>query len=444
LLQFSDVTSVRDSEDAANEELRFTLQPGAQQLGITLSDVTRQVRQAYFGEEVQRLPREGDDVRVYVRYPRDDRRTLESLGSFRIRTSDGREVPLASVATWEFAPGVTGLDRRQRQSSILVTADLVNAEARQDIMRTLDSDYWPAFENRFNTVSRRAIGEAEGEAEFMAQFMQLLLLAFAGIYFLLAVTFRSYAQPAMILCVIPFAMVGALVGHLAFGISFALFSWLGVIAAIGVVVNDNVVLVDRCNQIRGYFALRVKRPGAPVLTEEEGWEPHDITLPNGQVVEYIAIAPDLEPHEEMIIEGAETGFKKGPIELRTPAQMKWDSSEYRERAEVLESLGFQVMRVKAERGITEASISRFRQIFLTSVTEFVGTSPMILENAAIVQFLKPMVISLAFGVLVCMPATLILTPAFYMIGIDIKRVTTGLFGFYARLYGGRRKLAAAE
>jgi hypothetical protein len=276
------------------------------------------------------------------------------------------------------------------------------------------------------------------------QFGQLLLLAFAGIYFLLAVTFRSYAQPIMILCVIPFAIVGALLGHLAFGNSFALFSWLGVIAAIGVVVNDNVVLVDRCNQIRGYFALREKRPGNAVLDEDEGWEPHEITLPNGRVVEYVGIAPDLEPHEEMITEGAESGFAQGPIELRTSAQMKWDSSEYRERAEVLEGMGFQVMRVKAERGITEASVSRFRQIFLTSVTEFVGTSPMILENAAIVQFLKPMVLSLAFGVLICMPATLILTPAFYMIGIDIKRGVTGLFGFYARLYGDRRKLAAAE
>jgi multidrug efflux pump subunit AcrB len=121
-----------------------------------------------------------------------------------------------------------------------------------------------------------------------------------------------------------------------------------------------------------------------------------------------------------------------------------DAIEYRERAEELEAMGFQVMRVKAEIGITEASISRFRQIFLTSVTEFVGTSPMILENAAIVQFLKPMVISLAFGVLICMPATLILTPAFYMIGVDIKRVFGGMFRFYARLYGGRRKLAAAE
>ncbi len=114
LLQFADVTSVRDSQDAANEELRFTLLPGAEQLGITLSDVTRQVRQAYFGDEVQRLPREGDDVRVYVRYPRDDRRTLESLGSFRIRTNDGREVPLASVATW-VQHGLPPCDRRSRR-----------------------------------------------------------------------------------------------------------------------------------------------------------------------------------------------------------------------------------------------------------------------------------------------------------------------------------------
>jgi multidrug efflux pump subunit AcrB len=444
LLRFGDVTSVRDSQDAAIEELRFALLPGAEQLGITLGDLTRQVRQAYFGEEVQRLPREGDDVRVYVRYPRDDRRTLESLGSFRVRTNDGREVPLASVATWEFAPGITGLDRRQRMSSILVTADLVNAEARQQIMNELDREFWPGFETQYTTVSRRAIGEAEGQQEFMDNLTRLGLMALAAIYFLLAVTFRSYAQPIMILCVIPFAIVGALLGHLAFGISFALFSVLGVIAAVGVVVNDNVVLVDRCNQIRGYFALREKRPGNAVLDEEEGWEPHEITLPNGRVVEYIGIAPDLEPHEEMIIEGSESGFAKGPIELKTSAQMRWDSSEYRERAEVLERIGFQVMRVKAERGITEASVSRFRQIFLTSVTEFVGTSPMILENAAIVQFLKPMVLSLAFGVLICMPATLILTPAFYMIGIDIKRVTTGLFGFYGRLYGDRRKLAAAE
>ncbi|MBL8531186.1 MAG: efflux RND transporter permease subunit, partial [Hyphomonadaceae bacterium] len=444
LMQFTDVTSVRDSQDAAVEELRFALLPGAEQLGITLGDISRQVRQAYFGEEVQRLPRQGDDIRVYVRYPRDDRRTLESLGSFRVRTSDGREVPLASVATWEFAPGVTGLDRRQRQSSILVTADLVNAEARQQIMRTLNQDFWPAFEARYHTVTRRAIGEAEGQAEFMQQFAQLLGLAFCGIFFLLAVTFRSYAQPVMILSVIPFAIVGATLGHFIFGISFGLFSWLGVIAAIGVVVNDNVVLVDRCNTIRGYFALRLKRAGAPVLDPEDGWEVRELAGPNGQTMEWVAIAPDLEAHEEMILESAESGFQKGPIELRSSDQMRFDASEHRERAAELERAGFQVMRVRAEHGIVEASISRFRQIFLTSITEFVGLAPMLLENAVIVQFLKPMALSLAFGVLLCMPATLILTPAFYMIGVDIKRATTGLWGFYGRLYGRRGKLAAAE
>lgn len=445
LLQFADVTSVRDSQDAANEELRFQLLPGAEQIGVTLSDITRQVRQAYFGEEVQRLPREGDDVRVYVRYPRDDRRTLESLGSFRVRTADGREVPLAAVATWEFAPGVTGLDRRQRMSSILVTADLVNAESRQDIMRTLEREYWPTFESRFSTVSRRAIGEAEGQAEFMADLSRLMLLAFAGIYFLLAVTFRSYAQPAMILCVIPFAIVGAIVGHLLFGISFALFSWLGVIAAIGVVVNDNVVLVDRCNQIRGLFALRRKGAGAPLL-DEEGHEVelHEIVGLSGETYQFLPISPDLEAHEEFIRESAASNFRGGPIEIRTSDQLRWDGAEHRERAMELEAIGFQVMRVKAERGITEAAVSRFRQIFLTSVTEFVGTSPMILENAAIVQFLKPMIISLAFGVLLCMPATLILTPAFYMIGVDLKRVAGGLFARYGELYGRRRRMAAAE
>lgn len=451
LLQFGDVSSVRDSQDAAIEELRFHLLPGAEQLGVSLSDLARQVRQAYFGDEVQRLPRDGDDVRVYVRYPRDDRRTLESLSGFRVRTNDGREVPLAAIATWEFAPGVTGLDRRQRMSSILVTADLVNAEARNQIMRTLDNSFWPAFEARFASVSRRAIGEAEGQQEFIVNFLILLALAFCAIYFLLAVVFRSYAQPVMILFSVLFAVFGSVMGHMAFGISFGLFSGLGVVAAIGVAVNDNVVLTDRCNQIRGFFALRPKREGAPMPAEEKGWEVHEFDIGEGKRFEYVALAPDLEMHEEMIAEAVQAGFEKGPIELRSALNVGKDAGEHHEMAEELEKLGFQIMRVRAERGIVEASISRFRQIFLTSVTEFIGMSPMMLENAAIVQFLKPMALSLAFGVLLCMPATLILTPAFYMIGIDIKRVAGGafrgtgrLFGFYSRLYGRRERPAAAE
>lgn len=443
LLRFSEVLSVRDSEDAAIEELSFTLLPGAEQLGLTLQDVTRQVRQAYYGEEIQRLPRGGDEVRVFARYPRDDRRTLESLSSFRVRTADGREVPLQAVATWEFRPGVTGIDRRQRMSSIMVEAELANPEARAEIMRTLNQEYFPAFEARHPTVTRRAIGEAEGQAEFMAQLGTYGLMALFAMYFLLAVVFRSYAQPALIMSVIPFAFVGAVVGHWLLGISFAMFSYFGMVAAMGVVVNDNVVLLNRANQIRGYFAMRLKRAGQAAPEHETVQE---FAGPNGEVLEIVTLEEETEIDEDMLRNAMAMNFsEKSPIELRSSHLMRWEKGEYRERSEDLEAAGFQIARVNAEHGIVTASVSRFRQIFLTSITEFVALLPMLLEQAAIVQFLKPMALALAFGVLLCMPVTLLLTPALYIIGVRIKRGVSGLVGFYGRLYGwDKKRLAAAE
>jgi multidrug efflux pump subunit AcrB len=344
LAAFDAVTSVRDSQEAANEELRFSLLPGAEQLGITLSDVQRQVRQAYFGEEVQRLPRDGDEVRVYVRYPRDDRRNLESLDNLRIRTPDGREVPLSTVATVSYAPGVTELDRRQRQPTITVEAEAA-ADDRAEIMRVLDEEFFPELDAAFPTVSRRGIGESEAQREFQTNLTNLGIMALFGIFFVLAVTFRSYIQPALIMSVIPFAFVGAVVSHYLTGTSFALFSWLGMVAAIGVVVNDNVVLMDRVNRLR-----------------EEGAGAYD--------------------------------------------------------------------------ALTEGSISRFRQIFLTSITEFVGLLPMLAETEVVAQFLKPMALSLALGVLLTMPASLYLTPSLYMCGVDIKHAFLKLWRFVVRLWKG--------
>lgn len=331
LLTYASVRSVRDSEEAANEELRLKVKPGAERLGVTLGSLSNQVRQAYFGEEAQRLPREGDDVRVYVRYPADARRSLASLDDFRVRTADGREIPLGSVAEMSFDEGVTGLDRRQRQRSIMVEAE-ADREARADIMRELEEGYFHQFDARYPTVTREALGEAESQAEFFAEIVRLLVLAFLGMYALLAIVFRSYVLPALIMSAIPFAMVGAIIGHGMFGVAFGLFSYLGAIAAMGVVVNDNVVLIDKMNQFR-----------------EQGEEALTTAL--------------------------------------------------------------------------DAGVSRFRQIFLTSVTEFIGLSPMIFEQAAIAQFLKPMALSLAYGVLFCMPVTLILTPCLYVIGKDMKTLT---------------------
>jgi Cu/Ag efflux pump CusA len=125
--------------------------------------------------------------------------------------------------------------------------------------------------------------------------------------------------------------------------------------------------------------------------------------------------------------------------------MRWEKSEFRERSQDLEALGFQLARAKAYETIVEGSIQRFRQILLTSLTTFIALAPMLLEQAAIVQFLKPMALALAGGVLLSLPVTLLLTPALYIIGVDIKRGVSGLVSFYSRLYGkGRNKLAAAE
>ncbi len=338
LLTYSDITSVRDSEDAANEELQLSLKPGAERLGINLALVTQQVRQAYFGDEAQRQARDGDDVRVYVRYPKEDRRSLESLKDFRIRTPDGREVPLAEVATFKFEPGVTGLDRRNRQRSILIEAEGPR-ESRAEIMKDLEENYFPQLRRDYPDVSNRNLGEAEAQAEFANEIMKLLMIALLLMYVLLAVVFRAYFRPLMIFTAIPFTIMGAIFAHWLFGTSFGLFSFLGAIAAMGVVVNDNVVLVDKISQEQD--------AGAGVVPS-----------------------------------------------------------------------------------IIEGTVSRFRQIFLTSVTEFVGLAPMLFEQAVIAQFLKPMALSLAFGVLLCMPVTLILVPCLGAIGHDIAN-------FFRWVWNGR-------
>ncbi len=426
LLTYSAISSVRDSQEAAIEELRLKLLPGAEQTGISIADVSRQVRQAYFGEEAQRLPRNGDDVRVYVRYPRDDRRTLESLQQFRVRTADGREVPLASVAEIEFAPGVTGIDRRQRQRSILVEAE-GQKEERPKIMRELNEQFFPTLQAKYPTVTRRAVGEAEAQAEFFAELGPLLIMSLFAMYMLLAVVFRSYWQPALIMSAIPFAFMGATMGHVLFGAAFALFSYLGMIAAAGVVVNDNVVLIDKVNQLRGFFGLRRLGPGEHAHVGE-GYS--TVTSADGATWEVKRYSESLDLDEELLHRSAARNFRGGPIEIIRTGDAFHREAGLQERAYEAEAEGYTLARVHASDAAVAGGVSRFRQIFLTSVTEFVGTAPMLLESAAIAQFLKPMVLSLAFGVLLCMPVTLIMTPVWYVIGKDIK----GLFGTVRRLW----------
>ncbi len=250
LRSYNGVFNVANDSQSATEEIQFKLKPGAESLGITIADVARQVRQGFYGDEVQRLPRDGKDVRVFVRYPRKDRESLDFMKNMRIRTNDGREVPLYSIADMHFAPGISQIQRRERQRAVVVSAEVVS-ERIGEIRKDLNENFFKTFDAHNPKVHRGNIGRAQGQAEFMAELLTLSLIAFGVAYILVAIAFRSYTQPLLILlAAVPFCFMGAVLGHLVMGQSMNLFSLLGFMAAAGVAVNDNLVLVDYVNRLR--------------------------------------------------------------------------------------------------------------------------------------------------------------------------------------------------
>ena len=249
LRTFDALYDVRNNLEGASEEIRLELKPGAEKLGLTLRDVSSQVRQAYYGEEVQRLPRAGQDVKVMVRYPRASRRSIESLKDFRVRTAEGREVPLTSIADLSYAPGISGIARWNGNRAARVSADM-KEDIREDIMKDLDENFFPDWEKKYPGIIRGDIGQSAGQARFVAEVTRLYFTAFFVMYMMLAIAFKSYWQPIAILIAMPYAFAGAVYGHFVADMTMAIFSWFGIAAAMGVVVNDNLVLVDYCNRLR--------------------------------------------------------------------------------------------------------------------------------------------------------------------------------------------------
>lgn len=250
LATYSEVYDISDNLSSSAEEIRITMKPGAETLGITLGDVSSQVTQAYYGIEAQRLPRDGQDVRVMVRFPESARRDLDSLETLRVRTIDGREIPITQVAEFEFAPGINRIVRRNRMRSVTVSAQVLGDGGRGRIMGALESDFWPDFRQQFPDVVRGEAGGFEQEQRFFAEINRLLLIAFGAMYMLLAIAFRSYAQPVLLLMALPFAYCGAIFGLAISGVPMAMFAFFGIAAAAGVVINDNLVLIDYVNRRR--------------------------------------------------------------------------------------------------------------------------------------------------------------------------------------------------
>ncbi|MEM9571755.1 MAG: efflux RND transporter permease subunit [Pseudomonadota bacterium] len=250
LATYAAAYDIGDNLTAAADELRIELKPGAEALGITLADVSRQVRQAYFGEEAQRLPRDGEDVRVMVRLPKSARTNLDSIDNLRIRTADGRELPLTQVADFTYAPGINRILRRNRTRSVSVFADVLGDGGRGQVVADMNVNFWPDFEKQFPDIERGVAGGFEQEQEFFSELVMLATGAIICMYIVLAIAFRSYAQPLLLMTAIPFALTGAILGHAITGTSMAMFSIFGIAAAAGVVINDNLVLVDFVNRKR--------------------------------------------------------------------------------------------------------------------------------------------------------------------------------------------------
>ena len=252
LSQYSGVFDISDSLQEGKDELRLSLKPAGEALGLTLSQLAGQVRQAFYGEEVQRIQRGRDDVRLMVRYTEQERRSLDSLYGMRVQVPGGGEVPLAAVAELESAKGYSTITRTDGQRSINVMARVSPEEA--GLIASIDAGLFDDLIADFDGVNYSVIS-AQEQQDIVTSMLPVLFLSGFAIFALLAIPLRSYTQTLMVLSVIPFAFVGAVFGHLFMKLfgdipGLSLPSLLGMLAASGVVVNATLVLLEGFNNYR--------------------------------------------------------------------------------------------------------------------------------------------------------------------------------------------------
>jgi multidrug efflux pump subunit AcrB len=245
------VFDVSDSFMPGKDEMQLKLQPAARSLGLTLDDLAQQVRHAFYGAEALRLQRDQDEVNVMVRYPESERKSLGYVEGMRIRTPDGSEVPFNQVAQVKMEEGYAAIERAQRRRVIAVTADVDETVTNANELRTdLEKRFLPQLELNYPGLRYAMEGEGKEQKESLSDVGSGFVIALFLIYALLAIPFKSFTQPFVVMSAIPFGMVGAVIGHLIMGLNLSLLSLFGIVGLAGVVVNDSLVLVHATNRIR--------------------------------------------------------------------------------------------------------------------------------------------------------------------------------------------------
>ncbi|MFP3426813.1 efflux RND transporter permease subunit [Pseudoalteromonas sp. SIMBA_162] len=265
LATYPTVFDIADSMSDGKEELRIELTQQGLALGLNRVNVAGQVRNSFFGSQVQRIQRGRDDVRVMVRLPIDERRSIADLQNILINTPDGGSVPLSHVATLTAGQSPSTINRIDRYRTLNVTADIEKNNTNMTVLQADLAQYLDELMQQYPGVDYKLEGEAKEQRESFGSLAWALVFVFFIIYALLAIPFKSYMQPIIVMSVIPFGMIGAVVGHWIMGMDLTIMSLLGMLALIGVVVNDSLVLVDFINKKRsegGDLIEAVKLAGA--------------------------------------------------------------------------------------------------------------------------------------------------------------------------------------
>ncbi len=251
LTSYAGVFEVQNSAVSGGNEIRLTIKPQAEALGLTLVSLGRQVRQAFYGEEAQRIQRGKDELKVMVRYPEEQRRSIADLENMRIRTPAGDEVPFSSVAEVSFGESYSSIRRQDRERTVTVSANIDPETVEpQEVIRSVRESFIPGLLARHPGVSFGLEGASEEERNFIRNLSIASVAAFFLIYALIAIPLHSYGQPLIIMSVIPFGFIGAVFGHIVMGKAISMFSMFGLIALAGVVVNDSLIMVDFINRAR--------------------------------------------------------------------------------------------------------------------------------------------------------------------------------------------------
>lgn len=261
LTTYPGVFEISDSLSDGKEELRVELTPQGHVLGLTRNDIVGQVGQAFKGLQAQRIQRGRDDIRVLIRYPIDERKTISSLNEMLIAAPNGRLVPLSNVATLQPGRGPSQITRIDHYRVLNVTADVDKEEVNMTVLQADLRAFIDSLVVKYPSVRYTMEGEQSEQRKSFSSLITGLIVVLGVIYCLLALPLKSYVQPLVVMSVIPFGVIGAIIGHWLMGYSLSILSLLGFMALVGVVINDSLVLVDFSNQHH--------RAGEPVETAVE-------------------------------------------------------------------------------------------------------------------------------------------------------------------------------